>query len=282
MDVVPLEPFGAELTGWVLGAGVLASTGAALRDLLARHQLLLIRSTQLTPADQLRVTRMFGTPEAGLSLRPQSHKVAGHRDVLLLSNVPGSATDDYGFSWHSDGLAYARVPHGATLLHCVACPPGVGATLFADQYAAYSALDASLQMRIADLYWHLPPMPFSEIAPGSGLAQPVVRMHPVTGRKFLFCAPAARQIRGKTLGDSAELLAAIRARQTLAELTYRHRWMPGDLVIWENCTLLHNREDVVRFASAGARVMHRTAVGGDFPALECEAPGASADGSAVS
>ena len=270
-QLVPLGRFGAEVRGIDLGRPLSDASDGALRALLARYQILLFRRQIITPNDQLRFTRIFGLPEPGLERRPTDHKLPNHHDILYLSNAAGSATSDYGLGWHSDGLAYARVPHGVTVLQCKACPPDSGATLFANQYAAFDRLGEELQRTIAGLYWQLPSIPFSEVPAGRGLAQPMVREHPMTGGRFLFCAPAARQICGWSHSDSAELLRSIHAHQTHADCLYRHDWVPGDVLIWENRTLLHTRAGKVDPVTQGLRVMHRTATLGDFEAVACEA-----------
>jgi taurine dioxygenase len=270
-QVVPLGRFGAEVRKIDLGGPDSDTRATWMCALLARYQVLLFRAQTITPQDQLRFTRFFGLSEPGLDRRPAEHKVPGHGDILHLSNAPESVTGDYGFGWHSDGLAYARVPHGVTVLQCKACPPGRGATLFADQYAAFDRLGEALQQKIAGLYWLLPPIPFSEVPAGRYLAQPIVREHPVTGRRFIFCSPAARQICGWSRSDSADLLRSLRVHQTHTECLYRHDWMPGDVLVWENRTLLHTRADKVDCVVQGLRLMYRTATRGDFEAVACEA-----------
>lgn len=270
-ELAPLERFGAQVSGLDLRQPIGESVAAQLRQALAEHQILIVRGQSLPPAEQTRFARCFGEDEPGIARRPAAHQVPGHPNILYLSNRPGSPTNEYGVAWHSDGLAYARVPHGATLLHCIACPPEVGATLFASQYLAYEAMPADLRRRLRDLYWYLPPIAFSEVPPGRGLAQPMVRAHPVTGREFLFCSPGAQRIRGLSRQDSEELLRIVHDYQVRERWVYRHRWRELDVVLWENCALLHNRDDVVDFERHGLRAMHRSATCGNFAAIECEA-----------
>ena len=156
------------------------------------------------------------------------------------------------------------------MLHCVACPPHVGDTLFADQYQALAAMPSELRNLLRGLQWHLPNVPHSEVPDGKGLAYPMVRTHPVTGREFLFFSPSACQIRGLTRRDSEGLLRAVHGYQTREQVIYRHSWRSHDVVVWENCSLLHKRADLVDFATCGLRAMHRSATAGDFAAVECE------------
>lgn len=270
--IVPLGAFGAEIVDVDLTA-IDEDVARHLKTALARFQVLLFRKQELPPEAQLALTTHFGLLEAGVGRRPEGHQVPGYRDLLRLSNATDSQTIKYGMGWHSDGLAYARTPHGATLLHCISCPPGVGDTLFASQYLAYKALSTAYRELLSDLIWHLPDIPYSEVPQGKGLAQPFIRTHPLTGTPFLFCAPACQQIVGMTRAESAGILEHVHRQQILDTGVYRHAWQKSDTVIWDNCSLLHNRADVVDVATQGLRVMHRSATAGDYEAIECAAAG---------
>jgi taurine dioxygenase len=269
-DLALLGSFGAEISGLDLHQPIDDRTAHHLRLALAEFQVLVFRGLSLSSAEQSRFTRCFGDLEPGLARRPESHRVPNHPEILYLSNKPGSQTSDYGMGWHSDGLAYARVPHGITMLHCIACPQNSGGTKFANQYAAYAAMPEQVRASLHGLYWYLPSIPFSEVPPGKQLAQPIVRTHPTTGRNFLFCAPAARRIRGMTDSESERILALVREYQWREGLVYHHAWRERDVVVWENCALLHSRADVVDFETQGLRAMHRSATVGSFAAIECE------------
>lgn len=267
VKISPQYPFGARVEGLDLTDASFGQIGEQLRAALANYQLLVFPGQSLSPSEQAAFTEVFGPHEPGLARRPDSHK-AGHANVLRLSNESGSPTEDYGMGWHSDGLAYARVPHGATILHCIECPRRGGDTLFASQYMAFDAMSKGFQDLLKGLYWHLPPIPYSEVPEGRSLMQPLVRTHPATRREFVFCAPGANRLRGMTQLESAGVLGIVRGFQTREEAIYRHQWAVGDVVVWENCALLHTRADVVDLAAQGARVMHRTATAGDFEAVE--------------
>jgi taurine dioxygenase len=270
-QVTPLGEFGAEIVGADLAQPLNENVARHLRGALAAFQLLVLRKQHLLPAQQVKLASCFGDLEGGVARRPEGHRLPGHPDILYLTNECASPTAKYGMSWHSDGLAYATVPHGATLLYCLACPPGVGDTLFANQYRAYAAMSDGLRSLLSGLFWHLPKIPYSEIPPGKGLVHPIVRQHPQTKRHFVFCAPNACQLRGLTRRESTGLLDVIHEYQLRDEGVYRHSWAPRDLVVWENCALLHNRADAVDFRTQGLRAMHRSATSGNLEAIECEA-----------
>lgn len=271
-EVIPFGEFGAEVAGIDLKKPVDEETAHQLRSVLAEFQILVFRRQDLSPTEQVRFTRCFGDLEPGIAHRPIAHQVPEHPDILYVSNNPDSPTLDYGMAWHSDGLAYAKVPHGVTMLHCRACPPAVGDTLFANQYQAYEAMSETLRKILKGLYWYLPRIPYSEVPEGKGLAQPMVRTHSETGRGYIFCSPAACQIRGMTRHESGGILQVVHEYQVREDFIYRHAWSALDVVLWENCALLHNRADVVDYATQGLRAMHRSATSGTFEAIECEAP----------
>lgn len=268
---LPLGRFGAMVEGFDFDAMADETIARRLRHALAVFQLLLLRGRPISPHEQLCLTRLFGDLEPSIARRPAHHQVAGFPELLNVRNTADSPTLEYGFGWHSDGLAYARRPHGATVLQCVDCPPGVGDTLFADQYGAYNDLADPWRERLEGRSWYLPPIPHSEVPPGRGLVQPFYRRHPSTGRRFLYFAPHATQVRGMTHGESTVLLAVVRASQVRDGFVYRHAWRPGDVIVWENCALLHNRADAVDFTTQGLRTMYRSATVGHFEAQECEA-----------
>lgn len=262
--------FGAQVMGFNVSKSLEAASIARIRELLAHYQILVFRDHAITPAMQRWFTRLFGDQEPGITRRPAGHQVEGFPGVLRLSNAPGSQTISYGQSWHSDGLAYARVPHGVTILSCKACPNSMGDTLFASQALAHAAMPVELRKAIADMQWLLPPMPFSEVPPGKALVQPMVRRHKLTSKEFVFCAPNARRILGLSEAQSAPVLACVRRYQLAQDYQYRHCWQPNDLVVWENCALLHARADVVEYQGQGLREMHRTATAGSYAAMQIE------------
>lgn len=272
LKFVPLGAFGVVVDGLNIRSPASGETVRELKQALAKFQLLLFRGQAISSQDHLRLTRYFGDFAPGIARRPADHRVDGFPALLDVRNTPDSPTLNYGFGWHSDGLAYARRPHGATLLHCIECPPGVGATMFASQYDAYETMPTDTREALAGRFWYLPPLAHTETPPGRGLIQPFVRTHPITQRTYVSFAPQATTIRGMTCDESEHLLRVVRRAQIHEDLVYSHYWEPGDLIVWENCALLHRRADTVDVASRGLRKMHRSATAGDFEAHECGAP----------
>ncbi len=186
--------------------------------------------------------------------------------------------------WHTD-QSYRRPPPDISLfLAVLPVPRGQGQTLFADGAAAHDALPADMKARIAGLEGlHVgsgagrrreavlagePPRP---LAPHERpQRQPIVRVHPVTGRRALYLCEHGQMdwLEGPILGlepgprgEGAALLDALMAHLTRPEFVHVHEWTAGDLVVWDNRCTVHAATWFD--AAKEARVMWRTTVGGN-------------------
>ena len=186
--------------------------------------------------------------------------------------------------WHTD-QSYRRPPPDISLFFAVLpTPKGQGQTLFANGIGAYAALPAALKQRVDGLVGiHVKPRSGrSETAVRAGETpqplrpheqpqrQPVVRVHPVTGKRALYLCEAGQMdwIEGPFVGmqpgpdgDGARLLYEIMAHLTQPQFTYAHDWEQGDLVIWDNRSLVHAA--TWYDAAAQKRLMWRTTVRGN-------------------
>ena len=164
--------------------------------------------------------------------------------------------------WHTD-QSFRRPPPDISLFYAVIpSPPGQGQTLYADAAGAYDALSADLKTRVEVLegIHAIPGIGRAEYAVRAGETpkpllphqcpqrQPVVRTHPVTGRRSLYLCEAGQMdwIDGPFVGmepgikgDGAELLYELMMHITQPKFTYVHEWSEGDLLIWDNRNLLH-------------------------------------------
>jgi taurine dioxygenase len=96
-----------------------------------------------------------------------------------------------------------------------------------------------------------------------GARHPIVRTHPLSGRKALFLGRRRNAyLVGLGLEESEKLLDELWAHATRPELCWSQVWKPGDLVLWDNRCVMHRRDS---FSSNDRRVMHRTQVCGDRP-----------------
>lgn len=185
--------------------------------------------------------------------------------------------------WHTD-QSYRRPPPDISLFFAVLpTQKGQGQTLFANGIAAYAALPAALKRRVDGLVGiHVKPRSGrSESAVRAGETpqplrpheqpqrQPVVRVHPVTGKRALYLCEAGQMdwvdgpfagMQPGPDGDGARLLYEIMSHLTQPQFTYAHDWDQGDLVVWDNRSLAHA---ATWYDAAHKRLMWRTTVRGN-------------------
>jgi taurine dioxygenase len=186
--------------------------------------------------------------------------------------------------WHTD-QSYRRPPPDVSLFYCVvAAPKGQAQTLYADGIGAYEALSADMKTRVANLVGiHAKPgVGRGEVAVRAGAApmdlgpgdlpqrQPVVRVHPETGAKSLYLCEAGQMdwIDGPFVGmetgpdgAGAKLLYELMSHFTRDDFVFAHEWDEGDLVIYDNRTLIHAATWFD--AEKHQRLMWRTTVSGN-------------------
>lgn len=226
-------------------------------DAFFAAQVLVFRGLQLTATRFLRFARRFGRPEPHVI--DQFHHPE-HADILILSNrrkdgAPAGLADA-GTYFHTD-YSYLEVPARCTMLYSIEVPKQGGDTLFADQYAAYEGLPETTKRRIEGLvalhhYGNRDDLDKSSRTVASVLTQdqekkvswvrhPLVRRHPVTGRKALYAvAGSSFGIEGMARDDSHALLGELARHATQDRYQLRLKYGVGDLVIWDNASLLHS------------------------------------------
>lgn len=279
-DVRPLAgSFAAEVVGLDLRVPLSEEDFARVHRAHLDHHVLVFRDQHITPAQQVAFSRRFGPLQIHVQRKFQ---LAGQPEVLVVSNIKENGEPiglgDAGHFWHSD-LSYKERPSLGSLLHTQTLPSEGGDTLFANQHAAYDALPDSLKNTIAPLRaehsylakyeelrarspWRpkLTPAQLDEVRP---VLHPVVRTHPETGRQALFVSEHfTTRIAGLGDDESQALLSQLFAHSTQAQFTYRHAWLPGDMVFWDNRSVLH--------LAAGTpdhlpRKLYRTTIEGDQP-----------------
>ncbi|MDY0006923.1 MAG: TauD/TfdA family dioxygenase [Spongiibacteraceae bacterium] len=256
---------GARVDGIDYASGIDAATLATLRDALARHHVLCVEGAPMTPAQHLQIARHFGEPEHHdfyPNLGP------GLEHVTVLDSTKGGRAD----MWHSDEQYLAQPPQ-FTFTRAIELPPHGGDTAFISLCAAFDALSPRLQQcldglqamhdyaQIIEFAWQVGLVTAAEV--GKALQSdrqtlhPLVTVHPPSGRKTLFVSPTyTRFIQDLSFVESKHLLALLFEHVQRPEFQYRHRWQPGDLMIWDNrCTLHYAVNDYDQ-----RRVMHRISV----------------------
>jgi taurine dioxygenase len=242
---------GAEVRGIDLRQPLDAETRARLNQAFTAHSVLVIRGQTLSPPEVLAAARLFG------DVFPQHNtrfSLPECPEIHYLSNqdkFPDGRRYIPGEGWHTDHSNDVSPPK-ATILYAVTLPSHGGDTQYANMAAAFNALPQEQQRRIGDLRAihvyqsshsarQLMSLPSAakERVPNAVL-HPVVRTHPETGRKSIFINPIRIEgIVGMDHREALPLLDDLLAHATQERFQYRHRWQPGDMVMWDNRCLLH-------------------------------------------
>ena len=235
------------------------------------------RDQQLDIDDLQRFSARFGPleemPQYSRMSEEAQRRIA-NKYVTVISNVkvdgkPIGGLGNAEASWHSD-MTYNPVIPTASVLLGEEIPPVGGDTHFANQFAAYEALPAALKQRLETVSikhdaahnsvgelrstYAQPSSPVD--APGA--VHPAVMVHPETGRKALFLGRRDwAYIPGLSLADSEALLDEIWSYAAPAQFVWTQQWRVGDVVIWDNRSALHKRDD---FDPAQRRLMRRCQV----------------------
>lgn len=264
--------FGAELTGAQARDGI---DPAWLTALLEEHLFLVLRDQHLTHAEQVELARTFG------ELTPAHPVVPGHPDhpeILVLDGAQGGRNA----RWHTD-VTFVPTPPAISVLVGDATPVAGGDTLWADLRTAYERLAAPIRALVDQLdavhrisplaYWGEPfdtalsredaQQLFDQAASVPPVIHPVVRVHPTTGRPALFVNPGfTTHVVGLSRIESDGLLGLLYEHSTQPELTLRHRWRAGDVLIWDNRATMHYATDDY---GTSERRMRRVTVRGGAP-----------------
>jgi taurine dioxygenase len=207
----------------------------------------------------------------------------GQPEVMILSNMVENGAPvgfaDAGQGWHTD-VSYSREIALATILHAKRVPvrDGIprGNTEFLGMRHAYDDLPDEVKARIEGRsavhdfakFWDMmrarpntDRLPLSEAQREKRppVAQPIVRRHPVTGAKVLYCNPGyAVRIEGLDSGESDELLDYLFRHQAQRKYFYAHRWREGDVLMWDDIATTHNA--VADYGADEPRFMYRVQV----------------------
>lgn len=278
LRVRPLtDHIGAEIEGVDLSRPISEAEFQAINAALVEHGVLVFRNQDLPPAMHVDFSSRFG-PLVGHIVKRFS--VEDFPEVTYISNVKNDkgemiGADRAGMIWHSD-MSYMARPMLGSMLYGVECPPEGADTEFASMFAAYDALPDSLRAQLAglrgihDYPWHYAtylshrkPLTEEERAQAPPVSHPIVRTHPVSGRKALYLSEGlTRAIEGMDEAEGRRLICLLTDFSTQPAFVYRHRWQPHDLVFWDNRSTMHRATE---FDNKYRRLMRRTTVQGDAP-----------------
>jgi taurine dioxygenase len=271
------EHVGIEVKGLDASKPFDKETFAALYKAWADNSVLVLRGQEhLTPEQFVQFARQFGKPiEQTLS----DMNIENCPELAYVSSedrdVHGTGKRIVrGTSWHTDH-SYADVPPKATMLFGIDIPAEGGDTQFASTAAAYDALPAEMRAKLDDkLSVHAyessrspRPMPKradrdAERHPG-GATHPLIRTNPDSGRRSIFVNTVRSEcILDMPREESNETLDRLYVHIGQEKFQYRHKWQKGDIVVWDNRSILHKANGDYE----GKRFLYRIMIEGEKPA----------------
>ena len=281
LDVVPKNAaLGAEIRGLDLSQALGEQTINAIRDAWSEHLVLVFRDQQLSIEQHLAFAAQFGEIVQGnaTSRTALSHQYKGLLEVSTLDEHGRQRERGLGSAesfWHTD-MSYKAVPPAASFLFSRDVPATGGDTCFANMYLAFETLPPRLAAAIEgkravheasrNSAGRLRPGYADERDPRRtpGPQHPLVRTHPLTGRKALYLGRRTYSyVPGLSLDDSEALLDELWGHAANADSAWCHQWAVGDMIVWDNRCTMHRRDE---FDPGARRVMHRTQIVGTVPA----------------
>ena len=273
---------GVEVKGMDLSRSLTDAQVADLRQVWLEHLVLLFRDQSLTPKQLIDFSVRFGKLETHENYQSELRQ-PDHPELLVVrtTHLDGRRIA-FGQQWHSD-LSYTLRPSMGSCLYCLKMPEVGGDTLFSNTIMAYEALSATMQSVIEPLE------AIHDITNGRSfigashehieaarrrnppVVQPVVRVHPETGRKALFVSEwMCSRIAGTSAEESLGLVRFLCQHSVREEFTFRQRWRPGDVLMWDNRATVHMA--MADYPDSAERELLRTSIKGNLQGCLSAAP----------
>ena len=262
IQVEPLTPrIGAEISGVDLSQPLGNQTFQEIHDALMDHSVVFFHDQEMTIEQHKDFGRLFGE----LHIHPGSPPPHGHPEVLVV-HADKNSKFIAGGKWHSDVTCDEEPPMGS-ILHIHEIPEPGGDTLFASMYAAYDELSDTMKAFLEPLTGiHDGEQVYRGRYADRGVddagkeypnaEHPVIRTHPVTGRKGIFVNDVfTTRIKQLKRRESDALLAYLCGHATRPEFQCRFKWRPNSVAFWDNrCVQHHAMWDYYPQVRSGLRV----------------------------
>jgi len=274
--ITPLsEHTGAEVLGIDLSEPVDEAARKDLNRAFTDRSVLVFREQHLSPHQLVAAVGLFG------EIFPQHNSRFALPECPLVHYIsnqdfyPDGSRYIPGEGFHTDH-SNAACPPKATVLHAVSLPERGGDTQYVNMHRAYDDLSDQTKRRLVGLeaihvyesrYSARKMMALSEEGRDrvpDAVVHPIVRTHPESGRKAIYINPIRIDaIVGMPEAEALSLLADLLEHATQLRYQYRHRWHAGDLVMWDNRSLLHKANS--DYDMSQLRYLYRVMLKGDVP-----------------
>jgi taurine dioxygenase len=263
---------GAELSGVDLAEPLTADTIEEIRNALYEFGVIVLRDQDITPDQYLTFARNFGD----ILPYPMVQGLPDHPDIVPVLKKEDENVN-FGGLWHTD-TAYLEKPPMGSMLLALELPPKGGDTIWSNMMMAYETLSEGMKRMLDGL------VAINSATKGSAAAtredrrkdaakddsglkttaeHPVVRTHPVTGKKSLYVNFGhTTHFKGMTEAESAPILNYLFKHQTRPEFTCQLHWEVGTLAFWENRITQHNP---INDYHGHRRLLYRITLAGEKP-----------------
>jgi taurine dioxygenase len=263
---------GAEVSDIDLTRPLDELTVKAIAQAHAEHGLLIFPDQMISSEDQKEFARNFGE----LTVHPFSSSAADAPELIVYDQKKGNPPPPTDI-WHTDETFRECPPMGTVL--CSKIIPDVGGeTAFCSMSAVYEGLSDRMQSFLSGLEAVHDFKPFKSLFPDTkeGIERirkyedqyppathPIVRVHPITGKKVLFVNPQfTLYIKGMAEDESRTILDLLFRKTYIHEYQYRHKWQPDMVLFWDNRCVQHS---ALHDYYPKRRLMERVTIRGDRP-----------------
>ena len=267
IEVDKLTPIiGAEIGRVDLSQPLGNRTVDEIHRALAENSVIFFRDQHISPDQHLAFGRLFGE----LHIHPTAPSEPGRPELMKIHADKNSPRAD-GEGWHTDVSCEPEPPMGS-ILYIKTCPPKGGDTLFASMYAAYEALSERMKKYLDGMTAFHDGEIYRGLYASYGVADkaeypraehPVVRTHPVTGKKALYVNRGfTKRLVGVPHDESEAILSYLYQHQENPLFQCRFRWRENSIAFWDNRCVQHRAMwDYWPHTRSG----HRVTVQGDQP-----------------
>ena len=275
---------GATINGVDLTNPTSTATFTALNNAFKRYRLLVFKKQKLSVKQQITFSQLFGNLE---TFPTPEDRAEGHENVLRVTNIerdsdrikpiddPVHRSFTIGTStWHIDS-SFRRIPSAASILYAIEIPDEGGDTMFADTSLAYADMTKERKKELEKLVVlhdfeetrrrnNLPSRTTKVKAITPPSRHPLIVNH-LDDRCAIYIGAHAAGIDGMTYKQARLFLNNLEEIATQPQYTYRHKWAPGDLIMYDNICVLHKAMSYN--ISDSRRLLHRTTIAGITPPI---------------
>jgi taurine dioxygenase len=242
---------GAEVVGLKIKDNPSKEQIQLVREGFLKYGILLFREQDISREQHIGFSRLFGELDQHESLPRDRHP--NYPELLMVTNEPkanGMPSDSKytGQVWHSD-MSFTLAPAMGSILRSIKVPSVGGDTMFSNMTLAYEKLSKGMQNLINDLHGvHTSARKIVDLSQDRveetkklipPVAQPIVRIHPETGKKALYIGEKVKSFVGMTEDESKPLIDYLCRHASKPQFVYRHQWQANELLFWDNRCTMH-------------------------------------------